>query len=89
MSKTATKQKPFKVIPGPFGGRKDEQATQDAMVEYVGGRHKAEQLSRIRNNSYPMPTHDIWNPLSAREVFRIRAKKEGFTDLEIDAFESI
>jgi hypothetical protein len=86
-NKIMKKQKPFKVIPGPFLAFKDEMATQEAMVEYVGGHHRAEQLSRIRQNSYPMPTYK--GELSAKEVFRIRAKREGFTDMEVDAFESL
>lgn len=81
-------QKPFYPIRF-FGGRIDEVNTQIAMVKYIGGHDRAERLSKIRNSSYPLPTHDIWKSLSAKEVFRIRAKVEGFTDMEIDAFESL
>jgi hypothetical protein len=76
--------KPFQAIPGPFG-KTDEQATTNAFEEYVGGVRRAQRLLYIYNNSYPMPGR--WTEqVSKDQVFRSRAKREGFTDAEIDAF---
>jgi hypothetical protein len=76
----------FKPVPSPFGtaGFKDEQATQDAFVEYVGGWPKAERLSRLWNESYPK--NDPWKPISKIEVFRRKARGNGFEDEDVDAF---
>ncbi len=84
--KTMSKQ-PFKPVPSPFGTGNHEQATQDAFVEYVGGRSKAEHLSRLWQHSYPTP----WPPdhryaKTKAEVFRNKAKGEGFSDEDVDAF---
>jgi hypothetical protein len=82
-------KKPFQPVPSPFGtpGFNHEQATQDAFVEYVGGTRKAEQLSRLYNDSYPTP----WPPghpyaRTKIEVFRAKALREGFSKEDIDAF---
>jgi hypothetical protein len=81
------KKQPFKPVPSPFGNGNHEQATQDAFVDYVGGQAKAEQLSRLWQNSYQTP----WPPghqyaRTKAEVFRNKAKAEGFSDEDVDAF---
>ena len=78
------KKKPFELVPGPFG-RADERASHEAFEEYMGGRSRADQLFRIYQNSYPMPTHQIGVTLSSEEVFQHKAKREGFSQEEIDA----
>lgn len=84
------RRKRFQPIPSPFGtGRNDEQATTDAMVDYVGGRVRAERLSQLRKNSYPMPGRWLGEQISAEEVFRRKALAEGFTAEEITAFLSV
>ncbi len=77
----------FRSVPGPFDCGIDEQATQDAFVEYVGGRERAERLDSIWKNSYP-GTSVFWAKpaISKRGVFRKKAKREGFRDCHIDAF---
>ena len=79
----------MKPVPSPFGTGIDEQATQDNMVEIVGGRSKADRLMYLLNNSYPSGT--AYDRLHGRgktknEVFRSKAKAEGFSDEHIDAF---
>lgn len=82
--------KRFKPVPGPFGFGNDEQATQDAFVDFVGGSTRADKLSRISQNSYPHGTNDMDPYYKSRaEVFRLKAKLEGFTDEEVDAFISL
>jgi len=82
-------QKPFYPVRF-FGARIDEVNTQIAMVRYVGGHAKAEELSRLRNTSYPLPKGGMMGEqYTAKEVFRIRALREGFTDFEVDAFETL
>lgn len=83
------KTKTFQPVPGPFGGT-DEMKTQDAFVDFVGGTRRAEHLSRICQNSYPTPFpegHPYFK--TKQQVFRIAAKREGFTDAEVDAFLSL
>lgn len=80
--------KKFKTVPSPFGTGIDEQASTDAFVDYVGGRQRADQLSRIQKDSYPSQD---WkgNRIPASQVFRTKAKNAGFTDEEVDALLSI
>jgi hypothetical protein len=80
-------KKIFKPVPGPFAIGNDERATQDTFVEFVGGRTRAERLQDICHNSYPTP-FPPGDPYAKtrHEVFRMKAKREGFTDAEIDAF---
>jgi len=72
----------FQPIPSPFGtpGMTDEQATQDAFIEYVGGTNRAECLERLWYNTYPS------SGMTKEQLFRRKAKKERFTNMEIDAF---
>lgn len=81
------RNKNFKPVAGPFGGT-DEQATHDAFIEFVGGHNRAEQLSRISKNSYPMPAA-YGKQISALDVFRKRAARDGFSQQEIEAFISL
>jgi hypothetical protein len=72
-------------------GMIDEQATQDAFVEYVGGTQKADRLSRLWNNSYACGTEydrvmKTGNYRSKIQVFRAAAIREGFTSKDADAF---
>jgi len=69
-----------------------EQERQDEFVEIVGGRRRADQLSKISQNSYPAPTWSCergHHQLSRREVFIIKSKRERFTDKQINAFLSL
>lgn len=79
----------MKPTPSPFGTGIDEQATQDDFVELVGGTAKADRLMNIYNNSYPSGT--AYDRLQGRgktkdEVFQAKAKREGYTDEQIEAF---
>jgi hypothetical protein len=57
-----------------------EQEKQDHFIRIVGGIKKADRLQQIWNQSYPH------YKISRGEDFRARAKAEGFTDKQIDAF---
>ena len=75
----------MKTIPSPFGTGIDEFAMQEQMVDIVGGTKKADRLSYLYNNSYPIDMG--WrNKKTKGEVFRSKAKREGFTDNQVDAF---
>jgi len=80
------RKKRFQPVPGPFGIGNDEQATQDAFVEFVGGTRRADQLSRIAKDSYPHGMLGSPYYQTREEVLRLKAKNEGFTDKEVDAF---
>ncbi len=69
-----------------LNGNISEQGRNDRFVDIVGGRQRAEQLSRIYQNSYPMPGHCIAPAKSKTEVFMMKAKRERFTQKEINAF---
>lgn len=58
----------------------DEQEANNRFVRLVGGIKRADRLQQIWNNSFPQ-----FN-MTKQEVFREKAKSEGFTDLQIDAF---
>jgi len=69
----------------------DETERQEVFVRLVGGRERADRLQWIRDNSYPCGTE--CNRISGtrryktkEEVFRLRAKREGFKDNEISSF---
>jgi len=79
--------KNFKPVIGTFGGI-DEQATQDAFVDFVGGMSRAEALSRISQNSWPS-FGAFGKPVSKTDVFRAKALREGFTKQQIEAFLSL
>lgn len=69
----------------------DETERQAAFVRLVGRHARAERLQRIWNNSYPSGTaYDriFWPECykSKEEVFRIKARREGFKDNEISSF---
>lgn len=55
-------------------------------MEYVGGRHRADKLSRIAQNSYPHGCLGSMYYKTREEVFRSKATQDGFTNLEVDAF---
>ena len=82
------KQKKFKVVPSPFGTLSyDEDATMRAFEEYVGGVRRAERLMYLWNNTYPGIRVSVFDPPKSKsEIFRKKAKGEGFTDNEADAF---
>lgn len=62
----------------------NEQTLTDNFVKLVGGRTRADQLFRILQSSYP--TQGRWGEkISKNEVFRMKAKREGFADKEINA----
>ena len=69
----------------------DETERQAAFVRLVGGQERAGMLQRIWNNSYPSGTdYDrIFWPKRYRtkeQVFRLKARREGFKDNEISSF---
>ena len=85
--------KTFRPISGPFGGV-DEMKTQEAFVDFLGSVQRAERLMQISNSSYSCGTEydRVFKTGFSRtkgEVFRAKAKREGFTDAEIDAFLSL
>ncbi len=58
-------------------------------MEFVGGTRRADQLSRIAKDSYPHGTEMdrlMGHGMTREQVFRHKAKQEGFTDEEVDAF---
>ena len=82
------KNKKFQVIKDEWG-RMDESATQEAFEFYVGGVKRAESLLHLWNTSYPIGTR--YDFLYGRgktkvDVFYNKAKSEGYTEEEIDAF---
>jgi len=58
----------------------DEQKANDRFVRMVHGIRRADRMQEIWRNSYPSLRK------SKEEVFRESAKREGFTDKQIDAF---
>ncbi len=68
---------------------KTEMERQDEFVQLVGGMARADRLSRISQDSYPMPSWSCergHHKISREEVFRNKAKREGFNDKEINCF---
>ena len=66
-----------------------ERERQDAFVDLMGGSYRADRLDSICKNSYPgirKPWATFEPPPSKEEMFKKKAKQEGFTDLEIDTF---
>jgi hypothetical protein len=59
---------------------RDEQAENDAFVRMVGGVKRPDRMQVIWSNSYPQFKK------SREEVFREKAKEEGFTDLQVNRF---
>ena len=80
---------PFRPAPGPFGARPDEMATHEAFADYVGGRERAERMSRLYSDSYPRRGPGVFDRYSKEDVFRTKALREGFSEAEIDAFLSL
>lgn len=84
----------FKQTPSPFGHGTDEASTQEAFVEYVGGRPRAEQLSRLWSQSYAHGTQydKVFRPgmcKTREQVFHSKARAAGFSECEIAAFLSL
>jgi len=63
----------------------DEQEANDRFVRLVGGVKRADRLQQIWNMSFPHGMR-LCNYVSREDDFRRRAKAEGYTDREIDAF---
>jgi len=59
---------------------RDEQAENDAFVRMVHGVKRADRIQQIWNSSFPQFGK------SREEVFRENAKREGFTDLQVNRF---
>jgi hypothetical protein len=81
-------QTQFKPIKDPWGGI-DEQATQDAFVDFVGGTSRADYLQYLNNQSFPIGTkYDFLygTGLTKEQVFRKKALNAGYTEKQIDAF---
>ena len=69
----------------------DEEKKQVEFVTAVGGYTRADRLLYISNNSYPHGTkYDKLfrksSYMSKQDVFRSKAKREGFTDKQINMF---
>ncbi len=64
---------------------RDEQKQQDEFIKAVGGQKNADRLQRISDNSYPR-YRDTYRQWTKTEVFRQKAKKEGFTNKMINLF---
>lgn len=62
-----------------------EEERQERFISRLG-RTRANKLQQIWNESSPHSTYDIFKPISKIDDFRIKAKKEGFTDSEIKMF---
>ena len=65
---------------------RDEQAENDAFVRMVGSVARADRLQQIWNMSYPKGNCGMMKGQSKEEVFRENAKKEGFTDQQVNRF---
>jgi hypothetical protein len=60
---------------------------QDQFEKLVGGRVRADRLARIWSQSYPgVRISTFRDPPTREEVFRKKARRDGFTDREIDAY---
>ena len=73
-----------------FGGI-DEQESQAMFEDAVGGVKKAERMQRLWNDSYPCGTkYDKTFKTgfyhSKEQIFAIKAKRDGFTQEQIDMF---
>jgi len=78
----------MEVVKNCFGG-KDEQAMTDKFEELCGGVKKAQRLLYLWQNSYPVGDKlDMLygRGLTKAQVFERAAKREGFTDEQIDYF---
>jgi len=65
---------------------RDEQAENDAFVRMVGGIKRADRMQQIWNASYPHGNCGMMKGKSKEDVFRENAKREGFTDLQVNRF---
>jgi len=66
-----------------------EQERQDDFVELVGGYRRAERLMHISQDSYPSSSWNLklgHHRISKEAVFRNKAKRECFSDKEINCF---
>jgi hypothetical protein len=78
----------------PFLGKETEAEKHEAFEDAVGGVSKAEQMQRLWNDSYPCgtkydKTFKTGFYRSKEQVFWIKAKREGFTQEQIDMFLSL
>jgi hypothetical protein len=76
-------------VPSPFGTGCDEQAETDAFERLCGGVKRAQRMLYLWNDSYPAGSeYDrmMGRGASKAEVFKAKAKREGFTDEQIAAF---
>lgn len=65
---------------------RDEQAENDRFVRLVGGVKKADHMQQIWKMSYPQGNCGMLKGKSKEEVFREKAKAEGFTDIQVNRF---
>ena len=77
-------------VKNPFGGI-DEQKSQALFEDAVGGVKKAEQMMRLWNDSYPCgtkydKTFKTGFYRSKEQIFNIKAKRDGFTQKQINMF---
>ena len=87
-------KQPFQTVPGPFSdvlpGTIDEQATQEAFEDYVGGPTKAFRLMNLyREAGYTVngDKFKICPPKRTQaSVFIKMAEREGFTKQQAEAF---
>lgn len=74
-------------VPSPFGTGCDEQAENDAFEQLCGGHVRAFRLLHLWQDTYATP----WPPghmyyKTKEQVFRAKAKRDGFTDEQVEAF---
>lgn len=73
--------------PSPFDTGCDEAAEHKAFEDLCGGPSRAFRLLHVWQNTSPSVWH-VGDPYykSRNEIFRRKAKREGFSDTEINAF---
>jgi len=67
-------------------GSVDEQAMTDQFENLCGSVARAQRLQHIWNNSYPGISASVWTRPTKVDVFRAKAKREGFAVEQIEAF---
>ncbi len=64
----------------------DEREKQDHFIHLMGGTNKSDNIQYIWNNSYPCDMRPQGKLHTREQIFRKRAKDEGYTDEQIDYF---
>ncbi len=64
----------------------DEQEATDRFEDLCGGVSRAQMLLRLWLYACPGISADVFNKPTKKDVFKCGAKKEGFSDEQIEAF---